>query len=359
MSSLAELRAKLQAQESRSQKNAQSAQSGGDNSIYPFWNLTEGQTSTVRFLPDGDRSNVYFWVERNMIRLPFPGVKGHDESKQVVVQVPCMEMYGPNDKCPILAEVRTWYKDKSLEEMANKYWKKRTYIYQGFVRQDGLNETSQPENPIRRFVFKSQIHKIIKSSLLDPEFDIMPTSYDNGLDFKIISTVNGKWNEYVTSTWARRESALTDVERAAIEAHGLYDLKEFLPKKPSESELRIIKEMFEASVDGRLYDPDRWAAYYKPWGLQVAGAAPDSDVDEDDAPRVSYKPVAKTVIKPRVEEGSDDTEPVNKGTSSSTPPWEDESEAAATEPVVVAQKPTSDKAKDILDLIRSKQLKKS
>ena len=34
-----------------------------------------------------------------------------------------------------------------------------------------------------------------------------------------------------------KESALTDVEQAAIEAHGLFNLADFLPKKPSESEL--------------------------------------------------------------------------------------------------------------------------
>ena len=42
-------------------------------------------------------------------------------------------MFGEN--CPVLAEVRPWYKDETLKEMANKYWKKRSYIFQGFVRQ--------------------------------------------------------------------------------------------------------------------------------------------------------------------------------------------------------------------------------
>ena len=72
MASLAEIRARLQAAE-----NKQGGQStGGDNSIYPHWNMEEGQSATVRFLPDGNSKNTFFWIERAMIRLPFAGVKG-------------------------------------------------------------------------------------------------------------------------------------------------------------------------------------------------------------------------------------------------------------------------------------------
>jgi hypothetical protein len=120
MASLAEIRARLQAAEGN--KGGQST--GGDNSIYPHWNMEEGQSATLRFLPDANTKNTFFWQERAMIRLPFAGIKGEGDSKQVYVQVPCVEMWG--EACPILAEVRTWFKDKSLEEMGRKYWKKRS-----------------------------------------------------------------------------------------------------------------------------------------------------------------------------------------------------------------------------------------
>ena len=96
MASLAEIRARLQAAEG----NKGGSQTGGDNSIYPHWNMEEGQSATLRFLPDGNTKNTFFWVERAMIRLPFNGVKGEMESKQVFVQVPCVEMWG--DACPVL-----------------------------------------------------------------------------------------------------------------------------------------------------------------------------------------------------------------------------------------------------------------
>ena len=75
MASLAEIRAKLQEMENRGSSNSNSG-GGRDNAIYPHWDIPEGSTARVRFLPDGDPNNMFFWVERAMIRLPFAGVKG-------------------------------------------------------------------------------------------------------------------------------------------------------------------------------------------------------------------------------------------------------------------------------------------
>ena len=93
-----------------------------------------------------------------------------------------------------------------------------------------------------------------------------------------------------------------------------------MPKKPTDVELKVIKEMFEASVDGQPYDNERWGQYFRPAGLSApAGTAtpavalavdghgdvhevaakpalkvvtPASDFDEDDAP-MATAPVAK------------------------------------------------------------------
>jgi hypothetical protein len=87
MASLAEIRARLTAQENKNQNNGPRTQS--DNAIYPHWNISEGSTATVRFLPDADETNEWgFWVERQIIKLPFNGVKGDPNVKQITVQVP-------------------------------------------------------------------------------------------------------------------------------------------------------------------------------------------------------------------------------------------------------------------------------
>ena len=293
MATLAEIRAKLQAS---SQQNT-GGSTGGDNAIYPHWNIAEGTNATVRFLPDADPNNTFFWVERAMIKLPFAGVKGDTASKPVTVQVPCMEMWG--ETCPILTEVRPWFKDKSLEEMGRKYWKKRSYLFQGFVVDSKLQEDKTPENPIRRFIIGSQIFNLVKNALMDAEIEELPTDYVRGLDFKITKTSKGGYADYSTSSWARRERALSEQELAAINQYGVFNLKDFLPKKPGEVELKIMKEMFEASVDGEAFDMDRWGQYFKPAGYNApagsgatAKAAPaaapaDDQIDDEPAPVAS------------------------------------------------------------------------
>ena len=334
MASLAEIRARLQAAESK--QGGQST--GGDNSIYPHWNMEEGQSALLRFLPDGNSKNTFFWQERAMIRLPFNGIKGEMDSKQVMVQVPCMEMW--NEACPILAEVRTWFKDKSLEDMGRKYWKKRSYIFQGYVRENPISDDKTPENPIRRFIIGPQIFTIIKSALMDPELEELPTDYMRGLDFRISKTSKGGYADYNTSKWARKETALTEEEAEAIAKHGLYDLSSFLPKKPTDVELRVIKEMFEASVDGQPYDTERWGQYFRPAGVAApagTNTAAAVDADEDAAPAPRAVPAAKPAIKEE------------------DPPFDPEEPAAAAAPVTAAK--TTQKAEDILAMIRARQNK--
>ena len=324
MASLAEIRARLQAAENKSNNNSNNTI--GDNAIYPHWNIEEGQSCNIRFLPDGNPQNTFFWVERAMIKLPFNGVKGEADNRNVLVQVPCVEMWG--EACPILAEVRTWFKDKSLEDMGRRYWKKRSYLFQGILRENPMTEEASPENPIRRFIIGPQIFTIIKSALMDPELEELPTDYMRGLDFRIAKTNKGGYADYSTSKWSRKESALTESERAAIDAYGLFNLSDFLPKKPTDVELKVIKEMFEASVDGQPYDAERWGQYYRPAGVAAPAAGSTA------APALA----AETVSSPAAE----------------STPWE-EPDAEPKPAAVVEAKPATQKAEDILAMIRSRQ----
>jgi hypothetical protein len=90
------------------------------------------------------------------------------------------------------------------------------------------------------------------------------------------------------------------VEQAAIKEHGLFNLNDFLPKKPTDVELKVMKEMFEASVDGEPYDMDSWGQYFKPAGMSQntgdpnkstpkAAPAPAASHDEEDAPATAPK----------------------------------------------------------------------
>ena len=282
MASLAEIRAKLKEQENRTNGTNTG---GGDNGIYPFWNMKEGDSSTLRFLPDGDADNTFFWKERLVIKLPFAGIKGETDSRPVQVQVPCMEMYG--ESCGILNEVRGWFKDPTLEDMGRKYWKKRSYIFQGFVVDNPLSDDTTPENPIRRFIIGPQIFQIIKAALMDPDMEELPTDFTAGVDFRLNKTSKGGYADYSTSNWARRDRPLSDAEMNAVNTHGLFNLSDFLPKKPTDVELKVMQEMFEASVDGEAFDMDRWGQYFRPAGMSQRTGDPNTPAASTPAPKAA------------------------------------------------------------------------
>jgi hypothetical protein len=201
------------------------------------------------------------------------------------------------------------------------------------VRENPLSDDKTPENPIRRFIIGPQIFTIIKGALMDPELEELPTDLLRGLDFRVTKTAKGGFADYNTSKWARKESALSEAEQAAIETHGLFDLSTFLPKKPGEAELRVIKEMFEASVDGQSYDTERWGSYFRPAGVSAPAGSASAHTDED-APA----PVVKAAPAPAPVSSFDD---------------EDDTPAVAATPVEA--KAGTQKAEDILAMIRARQ----
>ena len=96
---------------------------------------------------------------------------------------------------------------------------------------------------------------------------------------------------------------MTFAEQSAIDNFGLYNLLDFLPKKPNSTELEIIKEMFAASVDGEAYDPERWGQYYKPAGLNQQTGDPSVTEDSEASyvtPAVT-QPVYQPVSQPAVQ----------------------------------------------------------
>lgn len=335
MTTLEEIRAKLQAQDKRpARKNF--------GATFPFWNTPTGKTTRVRFLPDADVDNVFFWVEKQSIILTFPGIARNDETKSVEVRVPCMETWG--ETCPIISEIRPWWNDPTLEDSARKYWKKREYLFQGFVRDCPFTEDNIPENPIRQFAVRPQIFKNIKASLLDPDFDSLPTDYANGSDFMINKTVSGDYASYVTSAWARKESPLTDEEMAAIDEYGLRNLSDGLTARPSADHIDAIKEMFEASVNGDLYDPARWGQYYRPFGLQ-------SNADDSGTPAPSGTPATAVVVPANSPDDAADT------ADTDDIPFDVTAKDADAAPVAAAES-ESDGPVDvnsILDMIKNRQ----
>ena len=228
-----------------------------------------------------------------------------------------------------------------MEAQGRKYWKKRSYLFQGFVPTNPLQE-EQPENPIRRFIINPSIYNIIKGALMDPEMEEMPTDYIQGTDFRLIKTTKGQYADYSTSAWARKERSLNEQELAAIAQYGLNNLNEFMPKKPSAEELNAMVEMFEASVDGELYDLARWGQFYKPAGMRSeegAVSAPAAPV----AARPAMPAAKPTATRPVIDE---DDIPFEQAAAAPAPKVVAEEKSAST-----AAKPSVD---DLLSMIRNR-----
>lgn len=129
---------------------------------------------------------------------------------------------------------------------------------------------------------------------------------------------------------------MTETEQASIDAHSLFDLSTFLPKKPGDVELKVIKEMFEASVDGQPYDTERWGQYFRPAGVNAPGGAAPVNDDAEAAPAARAAPVTKP--------------------AASSPAWKDDAAEAAAS-LVTKPAGGNQKAEDILAMIRARQAK--
>lgn len=340
MPSIETIRAKLL--EKKANRSGKSS-SSYDTGVFPFWKIETNETVNLRFIQDGNANNDYFWVTRELIKMPFAGIKGGDENKEVEVHVPCVEMWG--DKCPVHDEIRPWFKsgDKDLEDLARVYWKKRTYIFQGFVRNSPLKEDEIPENPIRRFLVGPQVYNIIEHILTDPDVDVLPINIEKGLDFKLHKGQKGKHADYSASSWARNATALTQDERDAMDKFGIPDLSTYLPKRPTAEEISIIFDMFNASVAGELYDPERWGAHFKPKGVHF-------DDDGESKTNSSYEKRNPHLASSATEDTSTDSDD-----ASSTDDSADNSSTVAASAPVTASAPTGQTTDDILAMIRNRE----
>lgn len=305
--SLAAIRAKLLEGQKKSGGDENKPRTGGDNASYPFWNIPVGSSATLRFLPDGDQDNPFFWQKREIIKLPFEGSVGGEyaTNKRVTVNVPCIDMFGQS--CPIIAHIRPWWKDDEKKDLARTYYKKKSYLFQGFVVNDGVGETEVPENPIRRFVINPSLYEIIEKSLMDPEMEDAPTDYVNGCDFKIQKTQKGEYANYQTSQWSRRARSLTETELAAIETNKLFVLKNFLGRVPDADEVAAITAMFHDSLDGKPFDNDSYGHYFRAYSDRNSG---DADAVSSAPARAPAQASVQQAAAPAAREYVEESAPV-------------------------------------------------
>ena len=147
---------------------------------------------------------------------------------------------------------------------------------------------------------------------------------------------------------------MNEDERSGLEGHGLNDLNDYLPKRPSTEEMQVIMEMFEASVDGELYDPQRWGNFYKPYGLDVPQDAVQNTSSGSSSAQVAARPASTASAPVAIQPAP------TKSVADDIPFKSNEEVAAEAAAPVMAAASVSDSgagkdASDILAMIRSRK----
>ena len=124
---------------------------------------------------------------------------------------------------------------------------------------------------------------------------------------------------------------------AAVNEHGLFNLNDFLPKKPDETAVKVLTEMFEASVDGEAYDAERWSNYFRPAGMAARTGDPTQAASANATATSQSAPAAPT--------------PTAAAPVADDIPFKSTEEAAAP----AAAAPAAGGAQDILSMIRARQ----
>jgi hypothetical protein len=214
------------------------------NNYFPFWNMKNGESATIRFLPDSNTENALgFLVEKVMHNLEINGDRK---------SVPCLSMYG--EDCPVCAVSQAYYK---ADDKANgkKYWKKKQHIAQALVVEDPLpaDETTQEthEGKVRYVALGYQLFNVIKEAFESGDLEDVPFAYEGGCNFIIKKSEQGEYSTYaVGSKFARKES---DLDEDTIANLDLIDLTTLLPKNPGRDK---IEAMLEAALTGADYAED-------------------------------------------------------------------------------------------------------
>ena len=98
---------------------------------------------------------------------------------------------------------------------------------------------------------------------------------------------------------------MSDEEKAAIDSFGFFSLNDFLPKKPTDVEVKVMTEMFEASVDGEAYDPDRFGQYFRAPGMSASTGDPNKGASAPAAaPVAEATPAPVAELAPAVAEAT-------------------------------------------------------
>ena len=255
------------------------------NSVwYRYRNMADYASCTIRFLPMSEEQIAgKFWLPKKVIRLRFADPVNIGQDVNIAIPVKQMYVGGKPSDDPILGKVTLLYeqakaleakgeteKSRQVRSIASAHYIKGECIAQGFVIQSPFPETELPENPIRLFELNKQVINVIEAKLetenpeLKMEFWVCHGVKGSNFIIKKTKTGDGKFPKYDDGTgFSMRTTPLSQEQLAAVEKYDLWDLRSFLPQRPSDDEYKVLAHMVDQSIAGnRVYDPD-WDAELK------------------------------------------------------------------------------------------------
>jgi hypothetical protein len=296
-----------------------------DPALYPWYSLEYGASSTIRLLPDGNLENQAPWATKKLIPCTFSDPE--DETKTVYFNIPCLEMYEKNVKCPALAPVRDIYaksraakangnsKDFELfKGIGSRHWLDQTFYHAGLILKSGVVEKDRPSDisPIRVAAFSKQIQGVIETALGLVESDDAPPSQFKDEELPcgtfsmtdIDAVLSGEVSEdemdnllakfvgyplvlvkkkktdgskefanWESSFFQMRDPHELDVDDLnAIKKFGLPDLSKYLPARPTDAQYEVMVEMVKASIASEPWNPEWEEAGLKFFRKKGSGA---------------------------------------------------------------------------------------
>ena len=268
----------------------QKTNDGGGNAdwrkFFNFWKADMDTVSVVRFLPDADEENpMGFLVENLAHELVINGKRE---------KVPCLKMYG--EECPICALSQGYYDEKSAdhnETLGKKYYRKKSYIGQVLVMETPIEHDQ--EQLVKLIEFGPAVFKQIQAAFQSGDLEEAPFELKGGYNFRIKKTKSGEYASYTTSSFAPKQ---TDVSDEVIERLELYNLADYRTPRVSRD---VLEAMLVADQTGAQYGDAKPAAA-KTEGLTLnkkPATKPAEDEHGDDAPAAAP---AATGAKPSIVE---------------------------------------------------------
>lgn len=249
---------------------------GFDNSAFvKVTKMRTGTTMSMRFTPNKEILNPDtpwgFWLPEAIINLKF--AHHEDDSKVVRLNVSVKSNYAHGTKCITVAPASEMFEAakklekqgklaeaESLKSIARVHYTQTKQLMQGFlISAPGYAEDSVPENPIRKFRMGPQPFARISSAInpSTPEeqekaLKTIPTHFKYGYNFLLVKKQGPQFPHYNDSDWAREPSALTDAQLAALEKFGPWNLRDDLPKMPTDEDYALIRKIIDQSVESYI-----------------------------------------------------------------------------------------------------------